>query len=157
MKKFKFRLQTVLELKSKILDEKLIELSKILSQINTEKEVLNELEMKQKSLNETVLNVISNSSNIDVEQVINLKNYLPKLDDKIKSQHQLICDMKNVLELKQDEVNAAYRDKEILEKLKEKQKNLTIKNLKKLKAMNLMILQYQDIVFRKWKFNRGLY
>ena len=62
MKKFKFRLQTVLELKSKILDEKLIELSKILSQINTEKEVLNELEMKQKSLNETVLNVISNSS-----------------------------------------------------------------------------------------------
>ena len=31
--------------------------------------------------------------------------------------------MKNVLELKQDEVNAAYRDKEILEKLKHKQKN----------------------------------
>ena len=83
MKKFKFRLQTVLELKSKILDEKLIELSKILSQIKTEEEILNELEEKQKSLNEKVLSVISNSSNIDVEQVINLKNYLPKLEDKI--------------------------------------------------------------------------
>lgn len=123
MKKFKFRLQTVLELKSKILDEKLIELSKILSQIKAEEDILNELEEKQNSLNLEVLSLISNSSNINVEQVVNLKNYLPKLEDKIKSQRQLINDMKNVLELKQDEVNAAYRDKEILEKLKDKQKN----------------------------------
>ncbi len=123
MKKFKFRLQTVLELKSKILDEKLIELSKILSQIKAEEDILNELEEKQNSLNLEVLSLISNSSNINIEQVVNLKNYLPKLEDKIKSQRQLINDMKNVLELKQDEVNAAYRDKEILEKLKDKQKN----------------------------------
>lgn len=123
MKKFKFRLQTVLELKSKILDEKLIELSKILSQIKAEEDILNDLNEKQNSLNTEVLSLISNSSNINVEQVVNLKNYLPKLEDKIKSQQQLINDMKNVLELKQDEVNAAYRDKEILEKLKDKQKN----------------------------------
>ena len=123
MKKFKFRLQTVLELKSKILDEKLIELSKILSQIKAEEDILNELEEKQNSSNLEVLSLISNSSNINIEQVVNLKNYLPKLEDKIKSQRQLINDMKNVLELKQDEVNAAYRDKEILEKLKDKQKN----------------------------------
>ena len=123
MKKFKFRLQTVLELKSKILDEKLIELSKILSQIKAEEDILNELEEKQNSLNLEVLSLISNSSNVNIEQVVNLKNYLPKLEDKIKSQRQLINDMKNVLELKQDEVNAAYRDKEILEKLKDKQKN----------------------------------
>lgn len=123
MKKFKFRLQTVLELKSKILDEKLIELSKILSQIKTEEDVLNDLNEKQNSLNAEVLSLVSNSSNINVEQVVNLKNYLPKLEDKIKSQRQLINDMKNVLELKQDEVNAAYRDKEILERLKDKQKN----------------------------------
>ena len=84
MKKFKFRLQTVLELKSKILDEKLIELSKILSQIKAEEDILNELEEKQNSLNLEVLSLISNSSNINVEQVVNLKNYLAKLEDKIK-------------------------------------------------------------------------
>ena len=50
MKKFKFRLQTVLELKSKILDEKLVELSKILSQIKAEEDVLSELKEKQNSL-----------------------------------------------------------------------------------------------------------
>lgn len=122
MKKFKFRLQTVLELKSKILDEKLIELSKILSQIKTEEDILNQLVEKQNSLNLELLTLISNCSNINVEQVVNLRNYLPKIEDKIKSQKQLINDMKNVLEIKQDEVNAAYRDKEILEKLKDKQK-----------------------------------
>ncbi len=122
MKKFKFRLQTVLELKSKILDEKLIELSKILSQIKTEEDILNQLVEKQNSLNLELLTLISNCSNINVEQVVNLRNYLPQIEDKIKSQKQLINDMKNVLEIKQDEVNAAYRDKEILEKLKDKQK-----------------------------------
>lgn len=122
MKKFKFRLQTVLELKSKILDEKLIELSKILSQIKTEEDILNQLVEKQNSLNLELLTFISNCSNINVEQVVNLRNYLPQIEDKIKSQKQLINDMKNVLEIKQDEVNAAYRDKEILEKLKDKQK-----------------------------------
>ena len=122
MKKFKFSLQTVLELKSKILDEKLIELSKILSQIKTEEDILNQLVEKQNSLNLELLTLISNCSNINVEQVVNLRNYLPQIEDKIKSQKQLINDMKNVLEIKQDEVNAAYRDKEILEKLKDKQK-----------------------------------
>lgn len=122
MKKFKFRLQTVLELKSKILDEKLIELSKILSQIKTEEDILNQLVEKQNSLNLELLTLISNCSNINVEQVVNLRNYLPQIEDKIKSQKQLINDMKNVLEIKQDEVNAAYCDKEILEKLKDKQK-----------------------------------
>lgn len=148
MKKFKFRLQTVLELKSKILDEKLIELSKILSQIKTEEEILNELEEKQKSLNEKVLSVISNSANIDVEQVINLKNYLPKLEDKIKSQHQLICDMKNVLDLKQDEVNVAYRDKEILEKLKEKQKKTYYQEFEKAQSNEL-----DDITISRYSFS----
>ena len=100
----------------------MIELSKILSQIKTEEDILNQLVEKQNSLNLELLTLISNCSNINVEQVVNLRNYLPQIEDKIKSQKQLINDMKNVLEIKQDEVNAAYRDKEILEKLKDKQK-----------------------------------
>lgn len=148
MKKFKFRLQTVLELKSKILDEKLIELSKILSQIKAEEDALNDLKEKQNSLNLEVLSLVSNSSNINVEQVINLKKYLPKLEDKIKSQQQLINDMKNVLELKQDEVNAAYRDKEILEKLKDKQKNAYYKEFEKTQNNEL-----DDITICRYSFS----
>ena len=148
MKKFKFRLQTVLELKSKILDEKLIELSKILSQIKAEEDILNDLNEKQNSLNLEVLSLVSNSSNINVEQVINLKKYLPKLEDKIKSQQQLINDMKNVLELKQDEVNAAYRDKEILEKLKDKQKNAYYKEYEKTQSNEL-----DDITICRYSFS----
>ena len=148
MKKFKFRLQTVLELKSKILDEKLIELSKILSQIKAEEDALNDLKEKQNSLNLEVLSLVSNSSNINVEQVINLKKYLPKLENKIKSQLQLINDMKNVLELKQDEVNAAYRDKEILEKLKDKQKNAYYKEFEKTQNNEL-----DDITICRYSFS----
>ncbi len=148
MKKFKFRLQTVLELKSKILDEKLIELSKILSQIKAEEDILNDLNEKQNSLNLEVLSLVSNSSNINVEQVINLKKYLPKLENKIKSQLQLINDMKNVLELKQDEVNAAYRDKEILEKLKDKQKNAYYKEFEKTQNNEL-----DDITICRYSFS----
>ena len=141
-------LKTFLFKGGKRISEKLIELSKILSQIKTEEEILNELEEKQKSLNEKVLSVISNSSNIDVEQVINLKNYLPKLEDKIKSQHQLICDMKNVLDLKQDEVNVAYRDKEILEKLKEKQKKTYYQEFEKAQSNEL-----DDITISRYSFS----
>lgn len=148
MKKFKFRLQTVLELKSKILDEKLVELSKILSQIKAEEDILSELEEKQNSLNLEVLSLVSNSSNINVEQVVNLKNYLPKIEDKIKSQRQLINDMKNVLELKQDEVNAAYRDKEILEKLKDKQKKSYYQEFEKVQSNEL-----DDITICRYSFS----
>ena len=148
MKKFKFRLQTVLELKSKILDEKLIELSKILSQIQTEQDILNGLIEKQNSLNVDVYNLVSNSSNINVEEVINLKNYLPKLNDKIKSQQQLINDMKNVLELKQDEVNAAYKEKEILEKLKEKQQKAYYQEFEKAQNNEL-----DDITISRYSFS----
>ena len=148
MKKFKFRLQTVLELKSKILDEKLVELSKILSQIKAEEDVLSELKEKQNSLNLEVLSLVSNSSNINVEQVVNLKNYLPKIEDKIKSQRQLINDMKNVLELKQDEVNAAYRDKEILEKLKDKQKKSYYQEFEKVQSNEL-----DDITICRYSFS----
>ena len=56
--------------------------------------------------------------------------------------------MKNVLDLKQDEVNVAYRDKEILEKLKEKQKKTYYQEFEKAQSNEL-----DDITISRYSFS----
>lgn len=122
MKKFQFRLQNLLDLKVKKLDEKLVELSKILNLIFEEKQKIEELARQKLEINLQFEKACEKNLMLDVSKLLNLKNFLPKIDENIRNLKQKIDDMEKVLDIKQFEVNEAFKEKKMLEKLKEKHK-----------------------------------
>ena len=119
MKKYKFRLQTVLDIKEKVLEEKLLELSKIVKVFNDENQRLHEFESnKQKSLQE-LNDMYAKSDVLDISQVQAYKAYLGKVSFDIRKQEQVLEQISKIMQEKQLEANDALKEKKIFEKLKE--------------------------------------
>ena len=78
MKKYSFRLQTVLDLKEKILENKMRELSKVVSVYNQEKDRLQEFETKKKNSLAELNDLYSKPELLDLSQVKTYKAFLGK-------------------------------------------------------------------------------
>ncbi len=120
MKKFAFRLQVVLNMREKTLEDKRLEMAQVVKRLNVQIERLEDLKAKQERLT-TELNGIYDNSEIDIGGIYTYKSFIAKLFDDIRNQEKIISEWRKLLRIKQNEVNEALKQVKILEKLKEKE------------------------------------
>ncbi len=120
MRRFKFRLQSVLNIKEKKLEDERLKLGEIISTLEAQKDVLLELNDKKETLKNQLNETLENSI-LDIQFVLGYKNYIERLEQDIKTQFEIIKKTQIELEEQQIQVSEAYKEVKILEKLKEKQ------------------------------------
>ena len=122
MRRFKFRLQSVLNIKEKKLEDERLKLASIISTLEAQKDVFLELNEKKENLEKELNSTLENSI-LDIQNVVAYKNYINRIEDDIKTQFEIIKKTQIELEEQQMQVNQAYKEVKVLEKLKEKQYN----------------------------------
>ncbi len=120
MKKFTFRLQVVLNMREKTLEDKRLEMAQVVKRLNVQIEKLEGLKEKQERLT-SELNGIYDNDEIDIGGIYTYKSFIAKLFDDIRNQEKIITEWRKLLRIKQNEVNEALKQVKILEKLKEKE------------------------------------
>ena len=121
MKKFQFRLQVVLDIKEKLLEEKLVELSKVQRGLQDAVQKQKTLEGYQAEINQALLNVFQSGNDLDLVEVQRYKDFINKLIVDISNQKVVVQNITKLLEIKSKEVNEILKEKKVLEKLKENQ------------------------------------
>lgn len=121
MKKYKFRLQTVLEIKEKQLEQKLLELAQIVATLNKEIELEKALIQEQNTLQASIVTMNSIDTPQSLFEIQNSRGYWGTLGVKIAQQKERIKNIEIFLKAKQSEVNEAVKEKKVLENLKEKE------------------------------------
>lgn len=121
MKKFQFRLQVVLDIKEKLLEEKLLELSKVQRGLQEAIEKQRTLESYQLEINQALLKVFESGNDLNLVEVQRYKDFINKLIVDISSQKVVVQNISRLLEVKRREVNEVLKEKKVLEKLKENQ------------------------------------
>lgn len=129
MKKFTFRLQVVLDIKEKLLEEKLLEVAKVQRGLQEAVQKQKELEGYQMEINNALMNVFKSGNDLDVVEIQRYKDFINKLIVDISNQKVVIQNVQKLLEIKRKEVNEVLKEKKVLEKLKENQKKKYYKEL----------------------------
>lgn len=121
MKKYSFRLQTVLEMREKTLEDKRREMAMIIAKLNEQNEYLEGLISKEKNVRSRLEDIYSSGEELDITEITNYKDFLGKVITDAKKQEKFIEKTKEILRFKQLEVTEALKAVKILEKLKETQ------------------------------------
>ena len=121
MKKFQFRLQVVLDIKEKLLEQKLLELSKVQRGLQEAIQKQKTLESYQLEINQALLKVFQSGNDLDLVEVQRYKDFINKLLVDISSQKVVVQNITKLLEIKRKEVNDVLKEKKVLEKPKENQ------------------------------------
>ena len=120
MKKFKFRLEVVLEMRQRELEKRQQEMAEVLKVIEEQRAKLVAINDVQKQTEMNLEKLIS-AEEIDITMVNGHRNYVLKLVNDAKNQENVIHRAEQLLELKKKEVQEAYKKVKSLEKLKENQ------------------------------------
>lgn len=120
MPTFKFRLESVLELRKRVEDQRKKELAHLRELLHKEQDFLKELETK------TVealagMKECQKGSVFNIEEVMRYYRYFTFCRDKIKEQISLIESLIISVEKKREDLVAASKERKILEKLKDNQ------------------------------------
>ena len=121
MKKYKFRLQTVLDIKAKKLEQKLLELAQIVAVLHKEVEIEKQLIQERNTLQSEIITMNTIDSPKSLFEIQNSRGYWGSLGVKIAQQRERIKNVEVFLQAKQAEVNEAVKEKKVLENLKEKE------------------------------------
>jgi len=121
MKKYSFRLQTVLEMREKKLEDKRREMALVIAKLNEQNQRLKELFQRQENTRISLENIYNSDKELDITEITNYKDYLGKTIIDAKNQEIVIEKTQNLLRFKQLEVTEALKEVKILEKLKETQ------------------------------------
>ena len=113
-------MQVVLDMREKELEQKQMEMAKIVSALNAQQEKLQGILAHQVKNNEE-LEMLFNSQDLDLVQIEGHRGFSTKLVIDAKNQERIIQNTKNLLAIKQKEVLEAHKKVEVLKKLKEKQ------------------------------------
>ena len=113
-------MQVVLDIREKELEERQMEMAKILAVLNEQKAKLQVILNAQEE-NRLKLEELCTSSELDIGQVESHRNYGIILAQDASNQQRLIRNTEVILEKKQLEVLEAHKKVEVLKKLKEKQ------------------------------------
>jgi len=122
LKKFQFRLQVVLDIKEKLLEQKLVELSKVQKGLQEAIQKQQTLESYQVEINQALLKVFQSGNDLDLVEVQRYKDFINKLLVDISAQKVVVQNITKLLDIKRKEVNEVLKEKKVLEKLKENQK-----------------------------------
>ena len=120
MRRFTFRLQSILNIREKKLEDERLKLAEILSKLETQKDILLEMNEKKENLEKELSDLLNNQV-LDIQFTVNYRVYIKQLSDDIKTQFEVIKRTQSELSEQQKKVSEAYREVKILEKLKEKQ------------------------------------
>ena len=115
MKKYTFRLQSMLDIKENKLNEKLIELAQIQQVLSEEEEKLDCIKEQKNKAYEELIQIYSLEKALDIQEVCNYKGYLSKKSIEIKQQEERIENVMFFVRAKQKEVNEALKEKKILQ------------------------------------------
>ena len=113
-------MQVVLDMREKELEERQMEMARILSALNTQKEKLQNI-IESQDKNKENLEKLCTSDDIDISQVEMHRDYSMKLITDAKNQERVIANTEAILKVKQKEVLEAHQKVEVLKKLKQKQ------------------------------------
>ena len=94
MKKYSFRLQPVLDIREKTLEDKRLEMAQVIQLLNEQQEGLERLIAKQASYKDE-LESLSLEDDLNVFALANFKNYMVNLQEQITQQEHNIENTKN--------------------------------------------------------------
>lgn len=137
MKKYSFKLQTVLGMREKVLEEKQLEMAKIVDMLNQQITKLKNLNSQKDNARVSLEQIYEKDEALDIFAVTNYKNFLGKITNDVKVQEGVIENIKNFLKVKQEEVNEAYKEVKVLEKLKEKQEKKFYQHIDYVQALEI--------------------
>lgn len=120
LKKFKFRLQVVLDMRQNELEQRQMEAAKILAALRKQEGELQDIINSQKNNSEQIENLYGMEL-LDIQQIEAHRDYGLKLIVDENNKKRIIANTKMIFEKKQIEVKEAHKKVEILKKLKEKQ------------------------------------
>ena len=121
MKKFRFRLQTLLKLRKQQEDQKKRAVALLLSQINDlqQQALIMAADLKKEGEN---LRKIFQSGSIDLNRIAHYHRYVHNIQQAINQRIQNVSQVQPQLTLARSELTEAAKQTKILEKLKQKQK-----------------------------------
>lgn len=149
MKKYSFRLQPVLDIREKTLEDKRLEMAQVIQLLNEQQEGLERLIAKQASYKDE-LESLSLEDDLNVFALANFKNYMVNLQEQITQQEHNIENTKKALRVKQEAVNEALKNVKVLEKLKEKQSQKFYKDIEMKEANEI-----DDISTARYRLKRA--
>lgn len=149
MKKYSFRLQPVLDIREKTLEDKRLEMAQVIQLLNEQQEGLERLIAKQASYKDE-LESLSLEDDLNVFALANFKNYMVNLQEQITQHEHNIENTKKALRVKQEAVNEALKDVKVLEKLKEKQSQKFYKDIEMKEANEI-----DDISTARYRLKRA--
>lgn len=136
MKRYSFRLQTVLDMREKFLEQKRLEMAKVISILNMQIQSLETLVSRKEQTKNDLENIYA-TEDIDIFRITNYKNFLSKIINDAKNQEITIENTRKILTIKQQEVNEALKEVKVLEKLKEKQEKKFYQHYEALQAREI--------------------
>lgn len=145
MKKFTFRLQAVLDMRQKELEKKQQEMASIVKMLNSQIEELEWIHSQETQVL-TSLENICNAQILDVTTISSSNGYLAKLGNDVRKQMMVIENTRNIMKMKQLEINEIYKKVKVLEKLKEKQEEAYYKAFEVKQAKEI-----DDIITTRYK------
>jgi flagellar protein FliJ len=118
LSQFKFRLQRVLEVREKEEDEKKNRFAEITKKLQEEHKRLDSLHSDMEEV-KTRKNKLA-SQNIKVDQLLSYSYYMENLKQNIEKQHNIVEKSEKEMENARVELLEAAKDKQVLEKIKDK-------------------------------------
>lgn len=120
LKKFKFRLQVVLDMRQNELEQRQMEAAKIVAALRKQEGELQNI-INSQTRNSEELDNLYNLEALDIQQIEAHRDFGLKLIVDENNKRRIISNTKMLLERKQTEVREAHKKVEVLKKLKEKQ------------------------------------
>ena len=120
LKKFKFRLQVVLDMRENELEQRQMEAAKILAALRKQEGELQDIINSQEE-NHAQMLALYDLNTLDIQQIEAHRGYGLKLVVDESNKKRIIENTKVLLKRKQVEVAEAHKKVEVLKKLKEKQ------------------------------------
>jgi len=139
-------MQVVLNMREKELEERQMEMAKILAALNSQREKLQEI-FNNQELNKSKLEILCTADDMDIEQVEAHREYGIKLITDAANQERIIANTEAILKRKQQEVMEAHQKVEVLKKLKEKQEEEYYKEF-----LHTEMKEIDDITSARYRF-----
>ena len=149
MKKFKFRLQVVLDMRENELEQRQMEAAKILAALKKQEGELQDIIDSQQE-NSLQMESLYTQNSLDIQQIEAHRQYGLKLIVDATNKERIIANTKILFEKKQIEVREAHKKVEVLKKLKEKQEKEYYKDF-----LDAEIKEVDDITSARFRINES--
>ena len=139
-------MQVVLDMREKELEERQMEMAKVLAALNAQQEKLQSIILSEEQ-NKEKMEALYNSDSLDIAQIESHRQYGIKLTVDEQNQRRIIANTESILKVKQKEVTEAHKKVEILKNLKEKQEQEFYKEF-----LQAEIKEIDDITSARYRF-----